>query len=344
MRTRRARPRLVVGGALLLVCGLVLGACGGDDDAGSTGSTKPRTSTRAQPIFAPLTGAVDRTGASATRPALTVKIDNTERGKPQFGLEAADVVYEEIVESGITRLAAMFQSRAPEKIGPIRSVRNTDQSIVWPVGGVFAFSGGARGPMQRISAAPVTLVNEDNAGDAMFRDASRRRPYNLFGVAEKLDEKGGSPVPPPALFTYRAPSVVPAGDPATVFNVGFTDGYDVDWTWDPATGTYKRVLFDRPAVTGTGAQIAPQNVIVQFVDYVGGSGRGGAGAEGSEAAMVGSGEAWVFTGGRLVKGTWQRASKEDRTRFADLAGHDIDLAPGQTFVELLQRGDTVGVA
>jgi hypothetical protein len=345
----RVRSRFAVCCALLVTAALVVTACGGDDDtkvsSDSTTGKAAATTTTVAPIIAPLTGAVDPTGASRTRPLLTVKIDNTQAGQPQFGVDQADVVYEEIVESGITRLALMFQSQAPDKIGPVRSVRNTDQAIVWPVGGIFAYSGGAPISVKSISQAPVNRIDEDNAGDAMFRDRARPRPFNLYGVAPALFAKGGQPVPPPPLFSYRAGDAAPAGGtPVSTFNVGFKKGFAIDWTWDAASKRFTRTQFGKAAVTGTGAPIAPQNVIVQFVNYVGGKPPGGAGFEGSEAVMVGGGDAWVFTGGQLVKGTWQRPAKENVTRFVDAKGAEIKLAPGQTFVELLQNGYPVTVA
>ena len=84
----------------------------------------------------------------------------------QYGVHQADVVYEEVVEGGITRLAAIFNSHAPERVGPVRSVRKTDQSIVWPIGGIFVYSGGAQYAIDSINTAP---------GDADRRDPRRRR-------------------------------------------------------------------------------------------------------------------------------------------------------------------------
>src|SRR5216110_2587366 len=92
---------------------------------------------------APLTGLPDPHGVANHRPAITVKVNNTD-ARPQAGIDQADVVYEEVVEGGYTRLAAIFNSHAPGKAGPVRSVRRTDQSIVWPIGGVFVYSGGAQ--------------------------------------------------------------------------------------------------------------------------------------------------------------------------------------------------------
>ena len=102
------------------------------------------TKTPAPRRVAALTGLPDPTAVTKRRSALTIKIDNTPQAHPQYGINKADVVYEEIVEGGITRLAAIFNSNLPTKVGPVRSVRRTDREIVFPIGGIFAFSGGAQ--------------------------------------------------------------------------------------------------------------------------------------------------------------------------------------------------------
>lgn len=336
-RARVLRPLAVLTAALV-----VFAACGGDDDDAATKSTTTKkaasttTVTAAAAPIAPLTGAPDTGGMAATRPAMTVKIDNTKSGEPQWGVEKADVVYEEIVEGGITRLAAIFNSTAPDKIGPIRSVRRTDAHIVWPIGGIFVYSGGAKYAVDSISTAPVKQLDETRAGDAMFRDRSRKAPFNLYGVGEKLFAKApdAEPVPPPALFTYRAVDDPATGEPASSFTVSFDrSDSDVTWNWDAATATYTRTLRGKQAIAGSGDPIAPGNVVVMFVDYA-----GGAGAMGAEADLTGSGEAWVFSGGKLVKGTWERADNETPTRIVDAAGADVPLSPGQTWVELPATG------
>jgi len=102
----------------------------------TTPTTAPTTTTTLlQYPTAPLSGLPDPTGLSVKRPALTVKIENTPEALPQWGIDQADVVYEEIVNGGITRLAAIFNSHAPAKVGPVRSVRPTDTQVVWPLAG-----------------------------------------------------------------------------------------------------------------------------------------------------------------------------------------------------------------
>ena len=86
------------------------------------------------------------------------------------------MVYEEVVEGGYTRLAAIFNSHDPDRVGPVRSVRKTDQSIVWPIGGIFAYSGGAQYAIDSINTAPVTQLDETRAGDIGEGAEVSRRP------------------------------------------------------------------------------------------------------------------------------------------------------------------------
>src|SRR5580658_9745648 len=137
--------------------------------ASAAATTSTTTTTAPSYPIAPLTGLPDPGGAALKRSALTIKIENTPEALPQWGITEADVVYEEIVNGGITRLAAIFNSHAPTKIGPVRSVRPTDTQVVWPIGGIFAFSGGAPYAIDSIETAPVKLIDEDAAGTAMFR-------------------------------------------------------------------------------------------------------------------------------------------------------------------------------
>ena len=141
-------------------------------------TTIPATTTTKAPPIAPLTGLVDPSGASLTRPAMSVKVENTPDARPQAGLDQADVLYEEVVEGNITRFVAIFNSQIPDVIGPVRSVRAEDPDIVWPIGGIFAYSGGAQVNVNAINAAPVNAIDESaaQANGAMQRNAPGQPP------------------------------------------------------------------------------------------------------------------------------------------------------------------------
>jgi Protein of unknown function (DUF3048) N-terminal domain/Protein of unknown function (DUF3048) C-terminal domain len=303
----------------------------------ATGPSATSTTTTTAPNYpdAPLTGLPDPSGTALTRPALTIKVENTPQALPQWGINEADVVYEEIVNGGITRLAAVFNSQAPGKVGPVRSVRPTDTQVVWPLGGIFAYSGGAPYAVDSIETVPsLTLVNETQAGDAMFRDNALEAPHNLFARTALLFAFKGRPTPPPALFHYRTASDKVVGPKVASVVVPFPSIYPVTWTWDTSTLSWDRTLFGNPDVTGTGQRESPQNVVVMYVNYV-----NGIGTENSYADLQGSGTADVFTDGREITGSWSRGpSQADVITYHDAAGSTILLTSGQTWVEILNDG------
>jgi hypothetical protein len=309
----------------------------------STSASPGTTTTTAAPVpIAPLTGLPDPGGAALTRSALTVKIENTPEALPQWGIDQADVVYEEIVNGGITRLAAIFNSQAPAKIGPVRSVRPTDTQVVYPLKGIFAYSGGAPYAIASIETVPgLTLVDEDKADQtaAMYRDPNLYAPHNLFGIGTSLFAIGGSPTPPPALFSYRSTGQKVKGTTVASFVVDFPSIYPATWTWDAATGSWDRTLFGKADVTGNGVRESPKNVVVMFVNYV-----NGIGTLNSYANLQGSGSADFFTDGKEVAGSWSRGSSmSDVIGYQTASGKTMNLTPGQTWVELLDLGAAIKV-
>ena len=321
---------------LAVVAGVGLSSCGGGDEQASTekravSTTLPTTTTTVAVPTAPFTGLPDPTGASQTRASLAVKIENTPEARPQSGLDIADVVYEEVVEGGITRFWAVFNTAAPTNVGPIRSVRFMDPNIVSPLGGVIAFSGGTPDNVALIRKTPTVQVDENNAGDAFFRESSRFAPHNLYGVTQKLWERGGEPVPPRPLFGYLATGETFAGEGIDQFRIGFMAGYDPTYTWDAAARGWKRSYGTVPFVDVSGKQVAPANVIVQFVNY----------PTGAEGQLIGEGDAWVFSDNKLIRGRWSKPDAVTPTQFTYGLGAPIELTPGRTWVELAAIGAPV---
>jgi hypothetical protein len=331
VQARRAGAFLL--GALLFAA--VVAACGGDDDSATP--AKKSTTTTEKPPVAPLTGLPDKSGDSASRSALAVKIDNVNlsRRPSQAGLDVADVVYEEPVEFA-TRFLAIFQSQAPGRVGPVRSTRFIDPMIVWNVGGMYVYSGGTPPKVAAIQAAPVESIDENGlvARNARIRDPNFEAPHNLFAIPSALWASAKDKNPPAPLFTY---GTAKGGTPANVVDMpSFSKAH---YQWDAAKhvwlrsellGGNKSTL--QPHVAESGKQIAPTNLIVQKIGDV----------ENPDGAL-GDGEAWVFTNGKVVHGTWERASREDRTVFLDASGTEVPLRPGTTWVHLITEGaPTVG--
>ena len=128
-------------GAATLVAAVALTGCSSGDQAGRTATSAPTPSTTTTrrpltptPTVSPLMGG----------PVLAVKIDNTPSARPRIGLNKADIVYVEPVEGGLTRLLAVFSSRMPPEVGPVRSARESDVDLLANYGRVaLAYSGGS---------------------------------------------------------------------------------------------------------------------------------------------------------------------------------------------------------
>src|SRR3954449_6366921 len=184
----RSHRRLHAFAALAVVAALTLSACGGNDNQNSGGSTQQKSAGKPAPR-SPITGLP--LTSTPKHPILGVKIDNSANSAPQVGLSAADMVVEELVEGGITRLAAFYLTHVPPNVGPVRSMRATDIGVIQPLHGVLVPSGGAPVAVKRVHGAGITTYPEGAKG--FYRDSSRAAPYNLFN---HLPELAGSLKPP----------------------------------------------------------------------------------------------------------------------------------------------------
>jgi hypothetical protein len=309
--------------------------------APSTTTTVASTTTVSVARYA-LTGLPVTNSAALNRPALVVKIDNHPDAVPQAGINQADVVYEEIVE-GITRFFTVFQSADSTPVGPIRSARTTDVNIVAGLSKpLFSWSGGNATVVRQIAAANLTDVGQStaNAPGGYFRDNSRKSPHNLYADTVKLFSLAPPGQGPPApLFTFRADGAPsPLGDPTGGVKLTMAST-KAQYVWDPVTKTWKRDQYGKPHVDEAGTQVAPANVIVEFVSYVGVPGVG----ESQQAVTVGQGDAWIFTDGKVVKGKWVRPAPAKPAIYTDANGTQVQLTPGRTWIALAGAGDAAEI-
>ena len=313
---------------------LVAAACGGGDGRPDAPAT---TTTTAAPVPAPLTGVILQDAAVARRPAISIKVDNGPQGRPQSGIDKADVLIEEKVEGGITRFVAVFHSEDADPVGPVRSVRSTDVGLVAAIGGVFVFAGGIPEFERQAKALPVTVVSESASSQGFKFPANKKRPYKTYtdtatlrSMAKDHDE------PPPTFFDFlgAGEAFAPAGaTPATSADVSYgRTSFRVDF--DAASGTWKRSTDGKPHATEGGAQLAFANVIVQRTSYRTTPFKDPAGSQVDEAVVIGSGDAVVLSQGRQAAIRWNKPSANAVTTYTDAAGAPVKLAPGRTLIAL----------
>ena len=291
------------------------------------------------PVTWPLTGI--ESGPVPGRPALAVKIENSPDSRPQTGLNAADMVWEEVVEGGITRFVAVYHSTVPDQIGPIRSVRPMDAPIVAPLHGLLAFSGGQRPFVDAIAAAGVQVVSQDAGAAGFYRLNTRYAPHNVYADPnEFLAQADPAHLAPPApQFAIAAPGQQPtalvAGAPTAVVSLKLSGVGRPSWTWSAPAGSWLRAEGSTPAAEPDGTPLRASNVVVLRVEVVDTGSTDPAGNPVPETQMVGSGEALVASGGATVAATWSKASPGAPVVLADADGQPVLLAPGSTWVELV---------
>ncbi len=366
----RAALRLM---AALLAFALVAAACGGggDDETTATTLTSEATTTTSmsespgaadestetteapattaaasettEPVvadlLAPLTGmSIDQ--AIVDRPALAAKIDNISLARPQAGINQADLVYEERVEGGLTRLLAVYQSQDAPVLGPIRSARSTDVPLLTPLRQpLFAWSGANAAFAQLIRSVAIRDVGFEAEPAAYTRASDRRSPSNLMTSTDDLWALVNETGAPPTIVEHLLPGTTfDGGEPALGVDVSYR-GTQVSHDWDAELGGWARTQNGTPHVDVDGVQIAPANVIVQFVDYEASGQVDSSGAEVPEAVLEGEGVAWIFSNGQVVVGTWSKTNVTEPTQYRDADGAPVRLTPGATWVLLPEPGE-----
>ncbi len=316
--------------APLFAAGLVLSACGG---GGSTtkadASSTPATTAPATPETWPLTGVQAPLGTTTKlgRSPLVVKMDNTAASAPQRGLDKADMVVEELVEGGLTRLAAFYYQQLPTLVGPVRSMRASDIGIVSPVKADVVTSGAANVTINRIKKSGITFFSEGSKG--IFRDTSRPRPYNVFSHLKET-----------ATLAKRSPETVanylPWGTEAdftgtqavTSIDVPFSNSHTTRWTYEGSkyvntnTNAAKDEQFPADSVLVLRVKIGDAGYLDPANNPV------------PETKLTGSGKALLFHGGKLERGTWTKSSLDGSIQLSTATGA-MKVPAGHTFIELV---------
>lgn len=319
--------RLVSAAAFAVVASLTLAACGGDDEPEADKSPDAQSTAAGSTLSGrwPLTG-LPADGEAPKRPAIVVKIDNSYSSNPQIGLSKADLVVEELVEGGSTRLAVFFYSQLPKVAGPVRSMRATDIGIIQPAKAVLVASGGAPRTVARIRNAGIKSVTEGGTG--YYRDNARRAPYNLMMNLTELAATLKSREVPDSYLPWGSEEDFPGGQPARKLAATFSGGHTTNWQFQG--GKYVNLNSE----TAQGDEYTPDTVLVLKV-RVGDAGyKDPAGNPVPETVFSGKGQALVFHGGKVVRGTWSKSGLDSALQLQTRAG-DLKVPAGKVWIELV---------
>ncbi|MCX6406572.1 MAG: DUF3048 domain-containing protein [Propionibacteriales bacterium] len=326
--------------APLVALGLLLSACSSDQETKAT--PEPSKGTAGTIVeTSPLTGEVLRDGRPKN-PVFLVKIENTDAGAPQVGLDQADLVVEELVEGGLTRLAALYYSTLPRTVGHVRSMRATDIGIASPVGGQIVASGGASGTYGLVKKAGLKVFSEDEGAPGFSSDSAKVRPYNRLVDLQRLKRAKPSTIPGPYLdwtpargteaspSASASPSAQAKPRRVTRASVRFSGSSTTQWKlsrghWVRTNGHASR-------------EFRADTLVVMFADVGDAGYTDPAGNPVPETRMKGSGRAVVLTADGAVETTWRKKVNRSTLSFTTKDGKPLTIDPGKTWIELVPKG------
>lgn len=323
-----ARPSLVALCAAV-VASLVLAGCGGSDkkEADDTPDSQPTEGGTQLAALWPLTG-LPTSGETPDHPVIVVKVDNSRASDPQYGLGSADMVVEEMVEGGYTRLAVAFYSKLPKKAGPVRSARASDIGIVAPTHAALVASGAAPPTKRRLARAGIRFYEEGVAGT--YRDSSEHDGLhsvfiNLPKFAKSLKKQA---LVPASYLPWGSESDFVGALPAKNISVRFspitTTSFEFNGKKYVNTGSYAK----------KGDEFKADSVLVLRVREGDAGYKDPAGNPVPETLFFGRGNLVLFHNGQAVRGTWSKEKRDSPLVLSTAAG-ELKVPAGNVWIELL---------
>ena len=284
---------------------------------------------------------------------IAFKIDNNIKARPQSGLQEADAVHEILVEGGMTRFLAFFYDNTSKYLGPIRSARPTDPTMVRPYGGTLVVSGATAGLIPSIRELGVPVL-EEQSSPVMFRISSRNAPHNLYAdtelVRQRIEDRG---------FYFLQPGPGPLypfglnqnnwNDGADKITIKYSEFTTVIWKLDG--DKYSRFIIDNYS---DNKEATAHNFISQDGNYtdilktetivvIQGPLYKDKATTLPSVLTVGVGNAYVFNQGQYIEGSWRRGDITEPFVLTDINGNDIQVPPSTQWVHILPNEGLVSV-
>ena len=290
-------------------------------------------------MYSFLTGEVIDSTVGMQRP-VAIMINNIEEATPQqCGTSQADILYEAVVEGGITRLMAVFQDTSKiERVGSVRSARHNYIDFANNFDAIYCHYGQSIYATDRIAQDGIKTVSE-YVGSAYFQDNTYSAPHHIFASGETLEagiaeigEERNLPDNYESCFVFNTEDVEPDyGTIANTVAIPFTYSQPT-LEYDEATGLYSKTQYGAPHIdANNGEQLTFKNILIQYAQYediVGGSGC-------QDITLDGEGDAIYITDGKAINVTWKRADKNDQTRYYTEDGQQLSMNPGKTYIAVV---------
>ena len=274
-------------------------------------------------------------------PVLAVKIDDTNAAHPQIGVEDAEIVYIEQVEAGLTRLAAIYSTVIPQRIGPVRSARISDIDILNQFGRVaFAYSGAQRKLLPVIAAANLEDLGAQRQSPTIYTtDPARRSPFAMVLRADLLMQKikdNNLPVDVAKNVGFVFGDLPQGGKPVQQVVMNWPSAtYSAQWS--EKESRWHLSHNGKLNLAESGIVLGPTTLVIQMVKISPSEYGDKFGGITPLSETVGTGKAYVLRNGEVFSATWNRPFPDSGTTFSLADGSTMNFAAGQIWVALTDR-------
>lgn len=305
------------------------------------------------------------------RRPLGIMVENHEESRPQSGLSSADIVYEVVAEGGITRFLSIFYCQGKEvMVGPVRSARTYFLDFISEYGTnpLYAHVGGANtpGPANALGQiddygwAGKNDLNQFSIGFPTFwRDYERlgrevATEHTVYTTTDKLwsiaEKRGLTATDKEGVawnedfnswkFMDKAGTIGNSKGISFSFWEGYGK-YDVKWKYDSKLNLYSRYNGGSPHIDNNNGKIVQaKNIVLLFME----ESNANDGYENNAHLLyetVGEGKAVIVNNGNIIKGSYSKESRENRTIFTDENDKEIEFSRGQIWLEILPVGNKI---
>ncbi|MCB9790966.1 DUF3048 domain-containing protein [Candidatus Nomurabacteria bacterium] len=281
---------------------------------------------------------------------VAVMVNNHVAARPQSNLSKADIVYEALVESGITRYMAIYWSNDVNKVGPIRSARQYYLEWLSPYDAIYIHDGYASSTDPKVDAGGniysygIKSISTQNAWRVY--DEGRVAPHNEYSSItaawETAKKNGWDQLPEIDSWKFKNDATVESRGEKTEASIVFhqrlrNNGlYDAKWVYEPGSNSYLRYIGGVEDIDHeTNKQINAKNVVLQEMEMT---------PTYDEKAhiiltTIGKGKATILRDGVVINGTWEKTSRTSRTQFYDADGAKIEFNRGLIWISVIPSND-----
>ncbi len=295
----------------------------------------------------PLTGCWIDASYENQRP-VSIQISNVLPAMPQYGIARADIIYEMLVEGGITRLNAILtEYQGIEKIGPMRSARHYYDRKALEYDAIFFCWGTSIYAKADLEGGVANLEGVDlNYEPGGFRSNDERyAPHNAYtssaGMNERIDHHGFSREHRSIyqkMYSFNDEFTPINGNPANKVTTKFHNNRQPWFEYNADDQLYYRFQYGEEQIDDeTGEQLAFTNVLIQFCTHTPMPDL----PELWDIDWTGEGDGFYCTGGKVIPVTWKNTKGVTKWYTSD--GKELKMNPGKTWITVFQNSNREGI-